>query len=165
MKIEFFKKVFAGKKEIIKGSIFFFAANLLFSLFSDYFRNKSLVNCKNYLRRRVIMIIEKKGEESSKMKTMVNNLLTEIELFSPLFTFIPHKIFVSLFGILVNILYLKKFPTDRLINYFLVISSTSIFVSNLFTYSEQKKNSRRQNLYRIKENASIENFIDKKMTK
>jgi ABC-type multidrug transport system fused ATPase/permease subunit len=152
----------SSRNSLLLYSLFcFFVGNLLINLVCDYLKNYSLELCRNYLRRLIINSSEKKSARSRPEKReILNNFLSETELFTPLFILVPHKIFSAGTNIILTIIFLGDFRPDNFSTYFILFTSLIIAFLSFFTYQIQSRISQKINRFRRQENAAMEKYLE-----
>jgi hypothetical protein len=94
---------------------------------------------------------------------ILNNFLGEVELFTPLFILVPHKIFSAGINIILTIIFLGNFRPDNFSNYFILLISLIISFLSFLTYRIQSQISQKLNQFRRQENTAMEKYLEKQI--
>ena len=145
----------------------FFIIYLFTSIICEYLKNYSLELCRFNLRKLILTYSKKNLTINQKyQKEILNNFFGEVELFTPTFILIPHKIFNAIISIILNFFFLSSLQNDignsNFAIYFIIFLSMVLIVLSFLSYQVQIKINRQENNLRHQENILFEEYLEKK---
>ncbi|RHZ35340.1 hypothetical protein [endosymbiont GvMRE of Glomus versiforme] len=151
-----------SREELLLCSFFcIFIGNLPTALVCEYLKNYSLQLCYNYSRKLAFSnSMRKLSFEVKERRKILNDFLSEIELFIPLFILVPNRIFVALTNIIFTLIFLGDLYPTVFSVYFFIFFSLVIAISSFFAYQLQNKVNQNLNKFRYQENVAMEKYLE-----
>ena len=142
----------------------FFFFYLLISVVCEYLKNYSLELCRFQLRKLILVRSQKNPEKvKENQKEILNNFFAEVELFAPIFTLVPHRIFNAIVSIFLNLYFLSDLQNDdnNFTSYFILILAPVLAALIFFCYRIQTKINKKENQSRRQENGLFDEYFQK----
>ena len=120
--------------------------------------------CRFYLRKLILIQSQKNPKKTKEyQKEILNNFFTEVELFAPIFTLVPQRIFSAIISIIFSFFFLSglRQSNDNFTTYFILILSLILITLIYFSYQVQVKIHQKENKFRRQENALFEEYLQK----
>lgn len=142
----------------------FFLVYLLISIIGEYLKHYSLELCRFHLRKLILVQSQKNPKKTKEyQKEILNNFFTEVELFAPIFTLVPQRIFSAIISIIFSFFFLSglRQSNDNFTTYFILILSLILITVIYFSYQIQVKIHQKESKFRRRENALFEEYLQK----
>jgi len=142
----------------------FFFIYLLTSIISEYLKNYSLESCRFNLRKLILNRSQKDPVKTkAHQKEILNNFFAEAELFTPIFTLVPHRVFSAVISIALNFFFLSGLKSDNnnFTTYFILTLVPILIALTFFSYLIQSKVNQKENRFRRQENILFEEYLQK----
>lgn len=143
----------------------FFLVYLLISVAGEYLKNYSLELCRFHLRKLILVRSQKNPKKTKEhRREILNSFFTEVELFAPIFTLVPQKIFNATVSIVFNFFFLtglRRGDDSNFTIYFVLILSPILITLIFLSYRIQSKINQKESKFRRQENVLFEEYLQK----